>query len=105
MTRSRIGALCAVFILTCTLLSAGPLCLLIEGNLQRTVHGRFDPGVGFSLQEGVPTLANHGEQPSLSPRLRQGITALIQPGYRLVLRLVRWELEATVWLWGRVAPS
>lgn len=102
MTRSRIGAVCAVFILACTLLSLGPLCLLIEGNLQQTVHGRFDPGVGFSLQEGVPTLSD-GEAPTpTDPRLRQGVTALIQPGYRLVLRLVRWELEAAVWLWDRV---
>ena len=106
MTRSRITAWLTAFILTLTLLSLAPACLLIECNLQQTLQGQVDLGVAFTLEEGVPTLAPAGNTPSsLSERVEQGVAALLAPGQRLVSRLLRWETDLATRLWERLLST
>ena len=98
----RIRAFCAVLLLACTLLSLGPLFLLIEGNIQQTLHGQFDPKWQFTLQEGVPILSMDSHLPAANPRTEQGVTALLPTGMRATAALLRWELSAAAKLWERL---
>ncbi|MBQ9859509.1 MAG: hypothetical protein IJO76_02380 [Clostridia bacterium] len=102
MKSVRIRALCGVFLLTCTLLSLGPLFLLVEGNIQEALHGQFNPSLQFTLQEGVPTLSTAGPLPAASLRLQQGILALLPVGVREAVCLLRRELSAAATLWERL---
>lgn len=106
MTRSRISTWLTAFILTLTLLSLAPACLLIECNLQQTLQGRVDLGVTFTLEEGIPTLSSAESPPSPpAERVWQGVSALLAPGQRIVGRLLRWESDLAARLWERLLST
>ena len=107
MTGLRKAAyLLAVFLLALCVLGLGPAFLLIECNIQRTVTGRVELGVAFSLEEGLPVLTDtaSGEPVlRLSAEERQGATVLLPPSLRLLGTLWQEELAAASRLWALVA--
>ena len=99
MKRTYLRSVAVVFILTFAVLSLAPLCLLIECNIQKTVHGQVDLHLSLTVEDGVVTV---GEPPS--PRLQQALTALLSPPARVVTALWRAETQAAAYLWERLLP-
>lgn len=98
--------LLAVFALAVCVAGFGPACLLIECNIQRTVTGRVEPGITFSLEEGMPVLTDTvsgNPMLRLSDEKRQGVAVLLPPSLRLLGTLWREELAAASRLWELVA--
>ena len=103
MTRSRkLVTLGAAFILTLCGLGLGPAFMLIECNIRQMVYGQADPGVAFSVEEGLPTLTDTATGESLellSGEQRRGVAAVLPAGIRTTLWLLQKEADFATRLW------
>ena len=107
MTNRPVKTFFAAFVLTLCVLALPLSFLLVEWNMQRTVYGRVEPGVSFSVVAGRPTLtADNGEAVTLVPQEGQRVAyALLPAPVRAGWYLLRGEVEAAARLWEHIWPS
>lgn len=107
MNNRPIKTFFAAFVLTLCALALPLSFLLIEWNMQRTVYGRVEPGVSFSVVAGCPTLtATDGERVTAIPKPGQRVVyALLPAPVRAGWYLLRGEVEAAARLWEHIWPS
>lgn len=89
------------FTLTLCVLALPLSFLVIDSNMRRTVYGRAEPDVSFSVQAGRPTLTADGDPVTVMPAEGQRLVyALLPAPVRVVWYFLRGETEAAARLWS-----